>query len=68
MYRVYNSAIVVDGRGERVLNYRKTHLYHNPSFKFEKEAFSLGDRFEPLFTLKGKFILLETTIAGKINL
>ncbi|PRP88570.1 carbon-nitrogen family hydrolase [Planoprotostelium fungivorum] len=51
--KVYNSAIVVNNRGENVINYRKTHLYHNEMFQFEKEAFTLGDRFEPLFEVKG---------------
>lgn len=39
---IYNSAILINGLGEIVLNYRKTHLW-DPTNTYEKVAFVPGD-------------------------
>eukprot|EP01117_Protostelium_nocturnum_P005942 TRINITY_DN2138_c0_g1_i2.p1 TRINITY_DN2138_c0_g1~~TRINITY_DN2138_c0_g1_i2.p1 ORF type:complete len:255 (+),score=79.70 TRINITY_DN2138_c0_g1_i2:177-941(+) len=49
----FNSVQVVDINGLSLINYRKTHLYYNPSFNFEREAFSKGNQLMEPFSFKG---------------
>lgn len=46
---IYNSAILIDSRGEIILNYRKTHLW-DPYHVYEKQVFTCGETL-PISTL-----------------